>query len=71
MTTHFHFGTSDAVGIQGGRSRFYPPLISAQRLRTGGVHYISQFAKLSVHEGLQDQIAPVHSDFSCGLRRCP
>ena len=29
------------------------------------------FAKRSVHEGLQDQIAPVHSDFYCSLRRCP
>jgi len=35
------------------------------------VHGRPQFAKLSVHEGLQDQIAPVHSDFSCGRGRCP
>jgi hypothetical protein len=28
-------------------------------------------AKRSVHESMQDQIAPVHSDFCCGLRRCP
>jgi hypothetical protein len=35
------------------------------------VHGRPHFAKLSVHEGLQDQIAPVHSDFCCGLRHCP
>jgi hypothetical protein len=35
------------------------------------VHGRPHFAKLSVHEGLQDRIAPVHSDFCCGLRRCP
>jgi hypothetical protein len=39
-------------------------------LRTA-VHGRPHFAKRSVHEGLQEQIAPVHSDFSCGRGRCP
>src|ERR1035438_5163415 len=34
------------------------------------VHGRPHFAKLSVYEGLQDQIAPVHSDFYCGCYRC-
>jgi hypothetical protein len=35
------------------------------------VHGRPHFAKLSFHDDGQDQIAPVHSDFRCGLRRCP
>ena len=30
-----------------------------------------EFARLSIHDGLKVKIAPVHSDFECGLRRCP
>ena len=34
------------------------------------VHGRSRYAKLSIHDGLKVKIAPVHSDFECGLRRC-
>jgi hypothetical protein len=30
-----------------------------------------EFARLSIHDGSKVKIAPVHSDFDCGLRRGP
>ena len=35
------------------------------------VHGRPHFAKHSVHEGLQDQIAPVHSDFAAAWVAVP
>ena len=45
MNTH-DFGTSDAIGIQGGRSHLWLPVVSAVPEK-GGVHYISHSIPIS------------------------
>ena len=47
-------------------ARYGLPVYSMSKFR-----YMDHVAKLSVDDGLQDQIAPAHSDFCCGFCRCP
>ena len=49
-------------------ARYGLPVYSMSKFRYMHAPILPSF---SVHEGLQDQMAPVHSDFCCGFHRFP